>query len=386
MPKLTRRVLHVYKDVYPPVVGGIERHIDSIRLALPDIRQDVLACSRGVRTCKRAAPAPRIGTEVLVGEFGRVYSTPIAPTFPLWLFRLARHAVVHLHMPQPLAELSALLLRLRPLVVSYHADIYRQRRLLMWYGPLVRRCLRSADIVITGSEALQLHSPLIAGAKVKARVVPYVVDVDFWNASRADADTVRRYRTTYGDVHVLAVGRLVGYKGFDRLISVANTLNCPIVIAGDGPERWNLHRRILSLGLEGKVHLVGAVNDAELLNHYAAATAFVLPSWNRAESFGIALLEAQSVGIPVVAIDVGTGIREAFLPNATGLLVRPDDPAAFTAAIVQLTSDTDRARAMGRSGREWVKRTHAPANLAQQLRPAYESLFEAGGAIGTPGT
>jgi glycosyltransferase involved in cell wall biosynthesis len=381
MPELTRRVLHVYKDVYPPVVGGIERHIDSIRLALPDIRHDVLACSRGVRTRKRTASAPRVGTEVLVGEFGRLYSTPIAPAFPLWLSRLAGHAVVHLHMPQPLAELSALLLRTRPLVVSYHADIFRQRRLLFWYGPLVRRCLRSADVVITGSDALRLHSPLLNEAKVNAHVVPYIVDVDFWNASRADTDSVRRHRVTYGQAHLLAVGRLVSYKGFDRLISGAHMIDSPIVIVGDGPERANLHRLIASRGLEGKVHLVGALSDEELLNHYAAATAFVLPSWNRAESFGIALLEAQSVGLPVVAIDVGTGIREAFLPGTTGLLVPPNDLPALAAAITQLTSNPERARSMGRTGREWVKRTHSAANLARSLRPAYEGLFEAGRVI-----
>src|SRR5688500_15148212 len=105
------RVLHVYKDVYPPIRGGIEGHINSVRTALPDIQHDVLVCARQLRTIRQLSPSGQ-GHEILVGELGRPLSTPIAPTFPLWLSRLAPGAIVHLHMPQPFAELSVLMTRI----------------------------------------------------------------------------------------------------------------------------------------------------------------------------------------------------------------------------------------------------------------------------------
>jgi rhamnosyl/mannosyltransferase len=173
------RILHVYKDVYPPVVGGIERHIDSIRRALPDLRHDVLVCARGRRT--RVQPG-RHGTEYLVGELGRPLSTPISPAFPRWLRNVSPGAIVHLHAPNPTGEVSSLLLpRKTPTVVSYHADVYRQRHLLPVYEPLLMRCLRSASSVLAASRALRDGSPVLGRAGVPVEVVPYGLEFECWS-------------------------------------------------------------------------------------------------------------------------------------------------------------------------------------------------------------
>jgi rhamnosyl/mannosyltransferase len=368
------RILHVYKDVYPPVAGGIERHIDSIRRALPDLRHDVLVCGRQVRTRTRR-PTGGTGIEILVGEFGRVLSTPLAPTFPYWFAKHARGAVVHLHMPQPVGELSALLMRgVAPLVATYHADIYRQRALLFVYRPLVTSLLRSADVVITGSRAMKHRSPLIRGAGVEPCVVPYGIDHTAFSDERIDAAQVAELRERYGQEHIVSVGRLVPYKGFDRLVAAASALPCPVVIVGDGISRPALQSQIDSLGLQGRVHLVGQVSDDRLAAHLAAASVFVLPSWNRAEAFGIALLEAQAAGTPVVATDVGTGTEEALVPGETGLMVPPSDTPALVQAISSLLSDRGRRAEMAEAGRCFVRDKHSLQSMAAGLRPIYESL------------
>jgi glycosyltransferase involved in cell wall biosynthesis len=369
------RILHVYKDVYPPVAGGIERHIDCIRRAIPEAQHDVLVCSREPRTRLRETSC---GTEVLVGEFGRVLSTPIAATFAYWLARMARGAVVHLHMPQPVAELSCLFARRgAPMIATYHADIFRQRWLLFAYRPLVVRCLRAADVVVTASDALRDKSPLITAAGVTPVVVPYGIDVDRWHQRCVDAEAVARIRDRYGERHVLAVGRLVPYKGFDRLVAVADDLEAPLVIVGDGVSRIDLENQIREGRLEDRVHLAGRVDDETLCAHFAAASVFVLPSWNRAEAFGIVLLEAQAAGLPVVATDVGTGTVEALVPGETGLVVEPHDPRAVVRALNDLLRDPKRAAAMGRAGREWVLRNHSLQSLAHALLPLYTELGRA---------
>lgn len=370
------RVLHAYKDVYPPIAGGIERHIDSIRRALPDVRHDVLICGRQPRTRVQAAPDGS-GTEVLVGEFGRVLSTPIAPTFPWWLWKFARGAIVHVHMPQPVAELSALFARRgAPLVASYHADIYRQRSLLFVYRPLVKALLRAADVVLTGSHALKQGSPLLQEAGVAARVVGYGIDVNRFAAERVDQALVAELRARYGEHHVLSVGRLVPYKGFDRLVAAASALPCSVVIIGDGISHTALQSQIASLGLEERVHLVGRVDDDRLAAHLAAASVFVLPSWNRAEAFGIALLEAQAAGTPVVATDVGTGTGEAFVPGETGIMVPPSDTRALVEAVVSMLDARERRKEMGEAGRRFVQQEYSLEALAGRLRPIYESLAD----------
>jgi glycosyltransferase involved in cell wall biosynthesis len=367
------KVVHVYKDIYPPIMGGIERHIDSIRKALPDVEQDVLACARQVRTIVRRAPER--GTEVLTGEFGRVLSTPLAPSFPIWLHRIARDAIVHLHMPQPIGELSALTLPDgAPLVVTYHADIYRQRWLLFLYRPLILKCLREADAVIAGSESLRTRSPLLVQSGVPIDVVPYAIDVDTWAPEHSNRLLVDEIRERYGEQHLLAVGRLVPYKGFDRLIAAAERLAWPVVIVGEGVLRKQLENEIASRGVAGRIHLVGRVDDERLAAHFAAASAFVLPSWNHAEAFGIATLEAQAAELPVIVTDVGTGTTEAFLPGETGFAIPPNSIEALTAAVAELAADPEGSREMGRRGRRYVTEHHSLRTLGTSLQQVYERV------------
>lgn len=366
------RVVHVYKDVYPPIVGGIERHIDSLRLALPDIEQDVIACSRSLRTVRRRRAPPR-GAELLVGELGRALSVPISPAFPVHTARYGAGAILHVHMPNPLAELSGLLTRRRAgLVATYHADIARQARFLTAYEPLVKRCLHACDQVVVASQRMASESPILARSGVDATVVPYGIDVAPWSArNNGDADALREEHGPY----VLAAGRLVYYKGFDRLIDAAAEIPWRIVIVGDGPKRAALEEQIRRKGLGDKVHLAGFVPDSTLAAHLAAAKLFVLPSVNRAEAFGIALLEAQAAGLPVVVTDTGSGTVEAFSPGETGILVPPDDRAALADAINRLIADVGERERMGEAGRRLVAERHSLEALAARMRPIYDAVW-----------
>jgi glycosyltransferase involved in cell wall biosynthesis len=368
------RIVHLYKDVYPPVTGGIEKHIAMIREALPWIQHDALVCGGGKRTRVRR---DRCGhQDVLVAEFGRVLSTPLAPSYPIWLRRLAKDAILHLHMPQPLAELSVLISRASaPRMITYHADIYRQRALLPIYGPLMKLCLRSADRVITGSHALREQSPILRAAGIPVTVVPYGIDTSRWDPRAVDDAAVASVRRKYGNRFVISVGRLVGYKGFEYLVHAAQHLPCCVVIVGSGPLHDRLHQEVERHRLAERVHIIGFLPDDELAAHLAAASVFVLPSLNRAESFGISLIEAQAAGLPVVATDVGTGTTEAFVPGETGLAVRPADVVQLVAAIRQLLEDDEARFAMGRRGQLRAADRHSLGALARNLTPLYTELF-----------
>jgi glycosyltransferase involved in cell wall biosynthesis len=278
-------------------------------------------------------------------------------------------------MPQPLGELSALLWRREaPLVATYHADIYRQRSLLFLYRPLVLRLLRAADRVVTASAALGMTSPLLRAASVPVDVVPYGINVEYWAPENANRGLVKQLRQRYGSPYLVSVGRLVAYKGFDRLIAAAPELSCSVVIIGDGREKVSIKRKIAKLGLEEKVHLVGEVEDHELAAHLAAASAFVLPSLNRAEAFGIALLEAQAAQLPVIATDVGTGTTEAFRPGESGLSIPPDDCRALVSAINALVGNPQLRRKMGKEGRRFVEQKHSLQSLDSARTGATASL------------
>src|SRR5438270_1974337 len=130
------RVVHVYKDAYP-VVGGIERTLGLLTSWLrrrPGIEPWILVTSpdgRPERTTLDGVPmykAPRLAT---------VAQTPLSVSLGGAL-RALRPDLVHLHFPYPMGELSYLLATPRvPLVITYHSDIVRQRRLLKLYRPLL---------------------------------------------------------------------------------------------------------------------------------------------------------------------------------------------------------------------------------------------------------
>jgi glycosyltransferase involved in cell wall biosynthesis len=121
-----------------------------------------------------------------------------------------------------------------------------------------------------------------------------------------------------------------------------------LMLVGKGPERASLEAEAASLGLAGRVHFAGYVEDVAIA--LAAMDSFILPS-TLDEGFPTCLLEAQAAGLPVIATDVG-GTSETFLPGMTGLLVRPGDEGDLSRAISALADAAESRRAMGEAGRK----------------------------------
>ncbi len=99
----------------------------------------------------------------------------------------------------------------------------------------------------------------------------------------------------------------------------------------------------------------------------------VLPSLN--EAVGIVLLEAQSLGVPVVASEVG-GIPEMIRDKETGILVGPGEPAALALAIDDLLSDPERLRSMSAAGKNWVKDRFKAESMVNKISGIYQELLK----------
>ena len=152
-------------------------------------------------------------------------------------------------------------------------------------------------------------------------------------------------------VMVLCVANHRAEKDYDNLINATALLMAEeepeadhpasviVVAAGAGPLLESARRRAAALGLDGRLHLLGHRDDVGSL--MAAADAFVLAS--RFEGLPVALMEATSAGLPVVATRVG-GIPEALGGEASELLVPPQNPEALAAALTRLRDPEVRRR------------------------------------------
>jgi glycosyltransferase involved in cell wall biosynthesis len=173
---------------------------------------------------------------------------------------------------------------------------------------------------------------------------------------------------------VVGVGRLDPQKGFDVLVEATARMNgwAPpvVVICGEGPARHDLEERIETLGLGGRVRLLGNRQDAKAI--IAAADAFCMPS--RWEGSPLALHEALAAGRPVVAAAVG-GIPELLTFGQAGLLVPPEDPGALAAAVGRILADQRLARRLGDRAREAAEAWPDAATTARRVADLYEQIL-----------
>jgi glycosyltransferase involved in cell wall biosynthesis len=149
-------------------------------------------------------------------------------------------------------------------------------------------------------------------------------------------DQLRREFGFDGNVLVFA-GRLGPQKALDvALEALVEVPGVDLVVAGDGPERPALERRVAELGLNGRVRFLGSVPRETVLRLFRAADGSVLPS--RWENFPHTVVEALAVGCPVIATAVG-GVPEVVRDGQNGLLVPPGDPEALARAVLALISE-----------------------------------------------
>lgn len=139
---------------------------------------------------------------------------------------------------------------------------------------------------------------------------------------------------------IISVGRLEAEKGYATLLRAFSEIeNCHdslLVICGEGRERKNLEKLAQQLGIQDNVYLPGFV--ANPYSYLAHADLFVLSS--RSEAFGVVLVEALAVGIPVVSTDCPSyGPREILINGEIGKLVPVDDVSVLARAISESLKD-----------------------------------------------
>ncbi len=247
------------------------------------------------------------------------------------------------------------------LVSSKHNhDPFRTGRL---YGLGERIASRRSDATIAISSSLAEFTNRHGGSR--AFVVPYGLRAPDVPPTRNGGDG----RT------LLAVARLEEQKGIDVLLEAFAVVageagDCRLLVAGDGGDRQRLERRSQRLGLESRVRFLGWRTDVGRLMD--EADVLVHPA--RWEGFGLVLLEAMRAGLPVVATDVGA-IPEVVKDGETGILVPPENPAAFAAATLTLVRDPCLCHRLGQAAFARLKAEFSSARMARRTVAVYEEAL-----------
>lgn len=370
------RILHVYKD-YPPVFGGIEHHVRDLAESQAAAGHDVTVLVTAVRGPTTSAVERGVRV-VRVRRLGTVASTPLAPALPLRL-AAARPDITHLHSPYPVGEAAWLLAGRSPMVLSYHADIVRQRRLLLVWRPWQRRVLAHARRIFAASPAVAEGSPTLAPWRSKVALVPYGIDADRFALDAAAVAAARRaHRPADAEGVIAFVGRLRYYKGLHVLVdALARLPRHQALIVGDGPQADALRGQAAALGVGHRIHWLGDVDDAALPAVLAAADVYCLPATARSEAFGIAMLEAMAAGLPVVSTELGTGTSWVNLDGVTGRVVPPEDAAALADALAACAAPGPARERLAAAARRRAGETFSRPAMVAAIDAAYRAAIEA---------
>ncbi len=225
------------------------------------------------------------------------------------------------------------------------------------YPAIAKVAVRRADRVIANSRATARSLGQVANLEV---VYNGIDNAFFGEPIDLRRRALRRELGLEPDTVVVAtVGRIDPQKGHDVLIEAAEKMRTPVafVIIGDvlfdasreefGDLRVRLERDVTARGLADRFHFVGMREDVSAL--LAGCDVLAHPT-RRYESFGRAIAEAQALGVPAVASDLG-GIAEIIDDGETGFLVTPGDSSALAEALESVCADSALRARLGAASR-----------------------------------
>ena len=160
---------------------------------------------------------------------------------------------------------------------------------------------------------------------------------------------------------VVTVGRLIPLKQIDLLIEAVSQLeNVGLVVVGDGPEREGLEELARCLGIVDRVHFAGIRSKETMFSFLCACDLFVLNSTH--EGFPYVLLEAMSLGLPVLATGVG-GTPELVHDGQNGLLIAPNANGALANTLARLVTSPEERQRLAAGAQETAQRFRCSAMI-----------------------
>lgn len=260
-----------------------------------------------------------------------------------------------------------------PIVIGTEVNVYAQKRPL--HRLAERWLMRGTDAVVTSAASVrEFYVNQIGADPAKVEVIYNAVDWSRLDTTMARAEVRRAIGVPDGAPAIGIIARLTEQKAhrvlFDAVAGRPDLASVHVVVVGDGELAADLRRRATAIGLNGRVHFLGARRD--LGNLLSAFDVFVMPSlW---EGLPLSLVLAMGAGLPVVATRVA-GIPEVVEHETTGLLVEPGDAAALGGALARVVHDRALAVKVGRAAREYVRPRFGVDGYVASTAALYDRLL-----------
>ena len=370
------KILQINKLYYPDI-GGIERTVQHIAEGLNEkVEMSVLVCQpkgHGVTEKVNRVSVHRCGS------FGTLFSMPISLSFFWQLRKTSKNQdILQFHAPFPLADLACLLSGYRGKVVLYwHSDVVKQKKLMVLYRPIMERFLKRVDAIIVGANGVIEGSSYLKPYQHKCVTIPFAVNEKIEQMGKRYLDQAQTNEEKHS--RFLFVGRLVYYKGIDVLIKAFEKVkNAELTIIGCGDKERELKDYIKEHEMFDRVHLLGKVEEERLYREFSECDVFVLPSIAKSEAFGLVQLEAMAYGKPVINTNLPSGVPEVSINGITGLTVEPGNMKELGDAMQWFVEHPRERCEMGNAARKRLECNYTLDVMMNRMMELYESLLKDG--------
>lgn len=353
----------------PGIQGGVETHCEELYPLIADEQHEIIVVRRPAYAVDRSVKTYKQVTIKDIKVVRNKHLEAFLHTFLSVLYARKTGAdIVHIHAIGPALMTPIVRMLGMKAVVTHHGPDYDREK----WGPFAKWILRMgekagihyANHIIVISEHIRQMIQYRYPLKNNITLIHNGV-----NARYAISDTEYLHSlglTEYG--YILAVGRLVKEKGFDKLVEAFRLLSpssVKLVIAGDADHQDEYAQKLKEVCQgEDNILLIGFIKGDKLAQLYEYARVFALPSTH--EGLPIALLEAMSHGCPILASDIPAN-KEIELPD--DCYFNSDDSADLRKTLEKKIKNTQNERiAYDLSSYNW---TH----IAKQTKDIYDSLI-----------
>lgn len=369
------KILHISKYYYP-YIGGVENICKYLVEGMPHHETAVVCFGENFKDRTDDVNEHKVWR---VGTWVNIARQALSPTYWKVLRKAIKEFtpdVIHFHWANPFP--AFVLLTVIPkdvkLVIHWHMDIIKQKRIYPLIKPVENALLKRADRVMVTSPNYKEHSLPLQQFKDKVDIVPNAFDEDTLQLRPGDEERIKAIQAQYDNKPIIFfVGRHIQYKGLPYLIEAERKVKCDcvFVIAGGGPLTEELKAQCQS----ERVHFVGRISDDDLRCYHYAAKVFAFPSITKNEAFGVALAEAMYCHTPAVTFTIeGSGVNWVSINHETCLEVANRDTDAYAQALDRLLTDEALYAKLSEAGHQRVQKMFTIPKMVEACEECYNRI------------
>ncbi|MBL0691910.1 MAG: glycosyltransferase [SAR324 cluster bacterium] len=368
------KVLHFYKAAIPYSKGGVEVFIDTLCKSTTDlgIKNTILTLA------DKPASKPIYYSNYEIYQVKQnffIASTGFSFSAYAKLKILAKDAdIIHYHFPYPFADLLHFACRIKkPVVITYHSDIIKQKNLLKLYRPLMNKFLNMANSIVATSPNYLASSDVLQKFSAKVSVIP--IGLDKKGYPLLSKSRVIYWREKLPKKFFLYIGVMRYYKGLYGLLDAIKGTNIQLVLGGIN----GIENKLKEYAKQNKInnaHFLGYVSEEDKIALLNLCYGFVLPSHLRAEAFGIALLEGAAYSKPLISCEISTGTSYVNINNETGLVVNPSSPKDLKKAMQYLLQNPNKAKEYGYNAQKRYEKYFTASKQAKAYYRIYHDIHQ----------